>query len=320
MPIYQEIQKEYGTIGRWFYKIIDGEKHLTTINMGAQLYFKTKGTTQITLNFKVLHTPCAIVYQINEQPPQRCLVKESLQIANHLNPQETYTVKLIAEDIPETNDLWKKQEGIIFTRAVVDPLASIQGILPQGKKILFIGDSITAGIGVRSDHRGQPYSGGASINYAAVCSQELDYIDLRCAFGYTGIVNPGPLGIPNCIGYMDQICTGIAPTSEEPDFIVLNHGTNDALHQQSLSLFEQGYGELLDYLRESYPHSTILALIPFGQYLADSIRLQVSERAMIHLIETKDWKVTYVGDGVHVDINGSQTAGKCLSEVIKELS
>lgn len=316
----EKIIEQYGTVGRWFTKEIDGKQHLVTINMGSQLYFRVQGTSRISLHFKVEGIPCAIVYQINESKPERCILSdEPIEIANNLAVEEAYIIKIKVDDIPERNNLWVLNEGVIFSGARVDEGGDIKGIRPGCKKLLFIGDSITAGIGVRADGRGQPYSGGGSINYAAICSQILNCVDIRCAFGYTGILNPGPLGIPCCKGYLDDISLGIKEIPEKLAGIIINHGTNDALNDQPIQAFRVGYREVLDRLREKYPEVIIFVMIPFGQYRADEIREIVADREMVMLVETKDWQITYVADGIHVDEQGSEKAGQKLSEWLAKI-
>ncbi|MEF9959341.1 MAG: GDSL-type esterase/lipase family protein [Niameybacter sp.] len=314
---YEEVLDAYGTVGRWFCKEIEGIKHWITINMGAQLYFKVQGTSQITLHFKLWNTPSSIAYQINDGPLNAIVVSEEIQIAQDLDPQKTYYVRVITEDIPETNDLWVKHEGVALREVKIDQGGILKGVRPiHDKSILFIGDSITAGIGARRDGRGQPYTGAASMNYAAICSKLLGYTDIRCAFGYTGIVNPGPIGIPACSGYINNICEAISDESQNPDIVVINHGTNDSLHNQSVKAFKEGYKALLVQLKSKYPEAIIFVMIPFGQYMAQAIREIVGGTEGIVLIETMDWQVTYVGDGVHVDLEGSETAGKQLAVAI----
>lgn len=317
---YEEVMESYGTIGRWFAREIDGIKHLVTINMGSQLYFKAQGTREIALQFKVVSTPCAIVYQINGDKPKRCILSdEPIKIATQLDIESTYIIKITVDDIPEQNNLWELKEGVIFKEAIVDEGGEIKGIRPTCKKLLFIGDSITAGLCVRQDEKGQPYTGGASINYAAICSQRLEAVDIRCAFGYTGIINKGPLGIPCCSGYLDNICIDIKDTSDTLAGIMINHGTNDALNQRSKEEFKVGYKEVLDRLRDKYPEVIIYTIIPFGQYMADEIRTVVKDQEKVVLIETEDWEVTYVPDGIHVDEEGSRQAGERLSKFISKM-
>lgn len=319
MNLYGKFEKNYGIVGRWFTTQIEGVDYLATINMGAQLYFRVTGTESVRLHFRVQEHPSAIVYQIDDGEPQWCLVSELVEVATALDPECSYEVKIVVDGIPEFNDLWNQHSGILFEGAEVSETGKIEKVMPTGKKILFVGDSITAGIAVRPDHRGQPYTAAASINYAALCSQMLGAIDLRCAFGYTGIVNPGPIGIPACQGYLEEVCHGVKAPELSPDVVVINHGTNDVLHEQPVEAFEKGYQSLLKDVRARYPQAKILVLIPFGQYFADVIRRVVAADGKSYLVETKDWGVTFTEDGVHVNIKGNQIAAAKLAEVIEKI-
>ncbi|MGL4737801.1 MAG: GDSL-type esterase/lipase family protein [Cellulosilyticaceae bacterium] len=320
MSFYGKFEAKYGIVGRWFIKKVGNVEYLATINMGSQLYFGVTGAEQITLHCLVQEGPSAIVYQIDGGEPQRCLVSTEMVLAEGLDQERYYEVKIVVDDIPESNDLWQHHSGFLLEGVDVGEMGQVTPVTPIGKRILFVGDSITAGIAVRPDYRGQPYSGGASINYAAICSQKLGAVDLRCAFGYTGILNPGPIGIPPCSGYLEEICQGMKAPQLQPDVVVINHGTNDALHGQPVEAFEVAYQSLLEDVRVRYPQAKVLVLIPFGQYLADEIRRVVRADGLSQLIETADWGVIFGGDGVHVDVKGSQIAGEQLAKVIKNMA
>lgn len=312
---YIDIPGKYGTIGRWFQKVVDGVECLVSINNGSELYFKATGTSSIKLNFKQIGTQVmpAIVYWVDDRPKVKVQVTtEPMIIASDLDTSVEHFVRIKIEGIKEGDSVWTDEEGLIFSGATIDDDGIISGIKPINKRILFFGDSITAGLSVYSPEEVQPMSHGSSVNYAAICTNKLNAVDIRVAFGCTGIVNEGPKGIPNARGYLNYMTEAREETGEFPDLIVVNYGTNDRSEGQT-DEFIKGYPAFLDNLADKYNGVPVFAVVPFNQSRAREIKDAVEGRTNVFLVDTADW--SYTG-AVHPNASDSKWLGEKLADEI----
>lgn len=316
---YENITDTYGTIGRWFKKTVDGVECLVSIYIGSELYFKVIGTSKLALNFKQVSNGDmpSIVYFIDDRPKVKIQVTASpMVIANNLDSSKEHFVRIKIEGITESNKVWVNEEGLIFAGGTVDAGGIISGIKPKNKRILFLGDSITAGLSVYSATETQPMSHGGSTNYAAICTQKLNAVDIRVAFGFTGIVNPGPNSIPPAMGYIDYMTATRPETGEFPDLIVVNYGTNDASEDKTQS-FITGYPKLLDKLTIKYGELPIFAVIPFNQSRVEEIKNAVAGRSNVFLVDTATWNYAGV---THPNAEDSLWLGENLANEILKIT
>ena len=183
---------------------------------------------------------------------------------------------------------------------------------PAGKWAMIIGDSITEGIGatelaVYSQLVGQ-----------ALQTQGYEYCINAC--GWSGWINRGdnpPGDVPgyyvitnstNGAGgqYDDAVSrwnkidgnnhslldaqghlSADGKTGHEPALILINYGTNDALHKSNPSDTQASIIQSLAALRRSAPNAQIILIIPFGQYYAKELKLAVAAHQLTHPAEKK---------------------------------
>ncbi|NLB41377.1 MAG: hypothetical protein GX815_03820 [Clostridiales bacterium] len=158
-------------------------------------------------------------------------------------------------------------------------------------------------------------SHGGSVNYAAVCTQKLNAVDIRVAFGCTGIVHVGPNSIPNAFGYLDYMTETKEETGEFPDLIVVNYGTNDASDDQTEE-FVIGYPSFLDKLADKYNGVPVFAVVPFNQARAKEIKSAVEEMSNVLLVDTASWN--YTGE-THPNASDSKWLGENLADEILDV-
>ena len=313
------LKSKYGTLGRWYEKVIDNVPCLISINMGSELYFKVSNTKNVTLNFKNGDRTTAICYKINNNAYIRRIIDATNRIEiTGLSKTKEYIIKIKIEDILETNRTWNNDAGVIFTGVTLDEGGIFFKYKPQGKKkVLWLGDSITAGILVRGGN--QPESGGASINYCALFCEAMNMDDIRIAFGYTGIMQAVPTsvpsGVPDAFGYINWINSNNYDYFEDiPDYIFVNYGTNDSLYNSDTAQFITKYTEYIEDLHNKFPNSEIICIIPFGQYYAEHIRTAVSNINYITLCETDGWTTL---SGIHPNADESVILSAKLVEWFK---
>ena len=71
-------------------------------------------------------------------------------------------------------------------------------------------------------------------------------------------------------------------TGQEPSVILINYGTNDAIHPADASDVKASMAQGLDALRKATPNAHIFILIPFGQYKAEEQRATVAAFQSAH--------------------------------------
>ena len=72
-----------------------------------------------------------------------------------------------------------------------------------------------------------------------------------------------------------------------PALILINYGTNDALHKSNPSDTQASIIQSLAALRHSAPDAQIILIIPFGQYYAKELKQAVAAQQQSHPAEKK---------------------------------
>ena len=178
-----------------------------------------------------------------------------------------------------------------------------EGTLPPvtKKRIELIGDSITEGILVEvdspypdGDDRSRPYYDDFTETYGAMIADALGLEPLPGAYGAVGVTHGGNGGVPRAADMYDYCFEG-CPVSYEPvDYVLINHGTNDAWQEAHIQQFAACYRELLDRIVARNPHARIAAIIPFYGCFADELRALIpaynrEKGTSVLLIDTTGW-------------------------------
>ncbi|MFS7388538.1 BppU family phage baseplate upper protein [Carnobacterium maltaromaticum] len=300
--------------GRWFKKNVGSIECITTINQGSEIYAKFTGTF-INGFFKVLGTESPyIAVSIDGGEFTRLEVTEELELAKNLSDSE-HTIRIVVDGIKESDRVWVEGLGLAFDKFSVDENKKVFPIKPFNRNVWFIGDSITAGINVLGTGA-IPAVNSASQTFTAFTSNELNLANVRIGFGATGVTKAGSGGVPTAINYVDYMMNGVLENAQSPDFIVINHGTNDAA--ATSEAFKVAYNELVQRLLIKYPGITIVCMRPFRGNHADSIKEVCNIYSNCFYVDTVDWNITYT-DGVHPDVPGSKVAGERLANELKKI-
>jgi lysophospholipase L1-like esterase len=144
--------------------------------------------------------------------------------------------------------------------------------LPQSepsRKMLFIGDSITAGFGVRGDSKDcqyNPTTNAPHQAYAALTAKGFEAAFQLIAISGRGVVhnwdgNPAPV-MPMQIDYALPDEGGVWDHQKFiPDVVVTTLGTNDwSVINPGQDKFRSGYYDMLSNLRERFPNAYIIAV------------------------------------------------------------
>lgn len=312
LPKYKEISDPVGFVGRWFDTTVNGVPCKGTINAGSEFYFKVSNTTNVDVIFEPNHatqTPY-FAYSIDGGPLTRQL------ITNPRLPELTtgeHLIRVVIDGLTEGENKWVGEKGIAFNRVEAGAGGTVKGILPMNRMGEFYGDSITEGVrALTMDANANGNS--ASAAYPFIACGKLNAISHRVGFGATGATTAGSGGVPKLSEVIDNMTQNKKVPYHIPDFIVINHGTNDGAADSAT--FKANYNSALEKLRIKYSGVPIFTMIPFNQQHAQDIRDCVSDKPYCYLVETSSWNVTFT-DGVHPDVNGGIVAGTKLAEQIE---
>ena len=300
-------------VGRWFDKEIEGETHKVTLTDGAYLYFLIEDAASFDVTFTVITK--------TEEPYFAYSIDGGEMVRQHITePTVTlpdtgrHTIRIVADAMTEGEGKWDRERGFALKAITPAEGGSILGIKPQEKVIFFYGDSITEGI--RALNMNATSDGNSATNaYSWQCAEALGVTPYLVGYGATGIISVGSFNtMQNAVDYLSKdrpVEDGVIP-----DVIVINHGTNDG--GANRQTFADALTETLTRLREKYPDTPIVYLIPFNQAQARPIENTVKEMDNAYVVATKGWKITYT-DGVHPDAAGAKTAGEKLAAELKAI-
>ncbi len=300
-------------MGRWFDKEIEGVPHKVTLTDGAHLYFMVENAASFDVVFTVITTTQEpyFAYSIDGGEPIR---QHITQPTVTLPDTGRHTVRVIADGMTEGEGKWDQEKGFALKSVTPAEGGSIVGIKPTEPVIFFYGDSITEGI--RALNMNATSDGNSATNaYSWQCAEALGATPYLVGYGATGILSVGSFNtMENAIDYLSEG----RPTDDTviPDIIVVNHGTNDASRDRKS--FEDALIKTLNRLREKYPDTPIVYLIPFNQSHARVITDVAESMENTHVVATKGWQITYT-DGLHPDAAGAKLAGEKLAAELKAI-
>ena len=300
-------------MGRWFDKEIEGANHQVTLTDGAHLYFLIENATSFDVTFTVITK--------TEEPYFAYSIDGGEMVRQHITePTVTlpdtgrHTVRIVADAMTEGEGKWDRERGFALKSITPSEGGSIVGIKPTEKVIFFYGDSITEGI--RALNMNATSDGNSATNaYSWQCAEALGVTPYLIGYGASGITVQGSFNtMLNAVDYLSKnrpVEDGVIP-----DVIVINHGTNDG--GANRKVFEESLTATLARLREKYPDTPIVYLIPFNQAQARIITTVMENTENAYVIETKDWEITFT-DTAHPDVAGAKYAGEHLADALKDI-
>ncbi len=261
---------------------------------------------------------------------------------------DVYTVATALSDtIPHTIMIQKKTEAVVgegtFTGFVLDRGAHLLPPAPRpGRRIEFIGNSITCGYGVLGDSancRFSPETEDAGMSYAAMVARDLhaDY-DLISYSGKGVVRNYGDRNKTSADPmptYYDRTCCFDSTLKWNfklwvPQAVVINLGTNDFSTKPypDSSVFEAGYNRVIDRVRSLYPGVDIFCIIgpmveePCSRYIAEVVKEQQQREGKLKDVYFIDIPLNVMNDhdwgcGDHPNVYGSMKMADIIVPVMK---
>ncbi|BDZ32231.1 SGNH/GDSL hydrolase family protein [Lactiplantibacillus sp. WILCCON 0030] len=298
--------------GRWTVKTIKNIPVMFSTNLGAELWFQVQRASYVMISMLDLAVAAGawIAIQIDGLPYQRVAVK-TLPLRLTLDGRP-HVIRVVMSGNTDQDPIWDGTSGFAVSGLKTD--GDLQAVKPGQHSVTFIGDSITAGCWVAGKTPAEDYRGEA--NYAAIASDLLGARNVRIAYSAIGLNKPGKGGVPPLPAVLTAIDGQTAWQPTPTDVVVINVGTNDGL--ESATSFTALLKQFINQVALLYPNSRLAVLIPFNQRFDQVIRTVVPEFMDVQLIETADWEPSTT-DHVHLDLAGSQLAGHCLAQALRQL-
>lgn len=323
-PVYVDVEsltQQCLFVGRWFPTSIGGNSVMTAINQGSQIQATVVGTTSVTANFYLDPNSAYvyyIAYSIDGAAYTRAAIaaatgsgKVSVSLATGLTTA-SHTVKIVAAGLYEHDAIWDSGVGLHFMGLSLDAGARSMPWSTGKKRILFLGDSITAGINLLGTGATPDINAGEQ-NYAHLCAANLGVDPWQVGFGASGVTTGGSGGVPPAGSNFPYFMYNRPLSESTPDVIVVNHGTNDSA--ATTSTFQTDYQNYITGIQSTYPNVPICCMRPFDGNFATQIQAVVTATSGTHYVDTSTWNITTT-DGTHPNQAGSQTAGTNLANAL----
>ena len=313
-------------VGHWGPIRRTSQAEMATINSSSQIYLNFTGTHVAGLfDLNGIEYLAQIDVKVDDGDWTLFTVDQPrIEFFPEGLPQGTHHLEIAAKAIDGNGDRWLSplRSAIVFAGFEMDSNAKIEPRSTANRKpfIEFLGDSITQGEGIL-------HAGGQVINsdglatYAWLTGEALGTTHVQVAFGGSGVIRSGSGNVPAApLSFAWNFAGSPADFSVQPDFILLNLGTND---QYSTGEFIPAYINLLREIRRHCPHTVIFAMRPFhgnvfhGDDIADIVKMMHDPR--IVYIDSTGWGMDAgdFTDGAHPNVSGSRKAAVHLKEALR---
>lgn len=194
----------------------------------------------------------------------------------------THIVKVILKSSVEMQERWNTpmSSKVSFVGADVDGTAE----LPQDlrKTIELVGDSITEGVlidpelcPIEPETDCRIYQDDVCATYAYLTAEGLNLRPYHVAYGAVGFTRSGNGAVPAVKDSYGYCFDGAEVTYPHPDYILINHGTNDKYGDVGKYISE--YKNFLEHLITVHPDSKIIVLTGFSGVFPKETKQMVSE-------------------------------------------
>ncbi len=218
---------------------------------------------------------------------------------------------------------------VTFRGVYADGLAASP--VSNKKTIEFVGDSITEGVLIDTatvnerenldwDQKQRPYQDDVTATYAYLAAEALGLEPLFTAYGAVGVTKGGCGGVPRCAEGYPYAFDGVRKRYSNPDFILINHGTNDRVGPADV--FVSRYRELLRLIAEDSPLSRVIVLPPFCGAFREELRRLVGDYNRetgrgVAFIDSSGW---IPPEPVHPTREGHKEVARRLIPALREIT
>lgn len=310
--------------GRWGLE----KNQATATTTGATIELAFRGE-QAVLHFDTLYNvqPYPHLWvSVDGSPRIEVPVDRFLRVTANLDV-ENHVVTVIFKSADENQHRWYPPlvGKVTFLGAEVEE----EGVLPADtrKTIEIVGDSITEGVLVeKNDYVYYPIGTNNRVFQDDVCAtygwQTAELLGLRpviMGYGAVGIHRSGSGSVPKVEESYLYNYHGSPITRSEPDFILINHGANDASIPAEEYL--TGYERFLHLVREKNPSAKIIVMCAFCGAFAKELGEMVeaynrTNGTDIFYVDSSNWVPKE--QPLHPWRSGHRIVAENLSKLLKE--
>lgn len=305
-----DLVKKAHLTGRWRIS----QQSLISPLLGASLNFEVEHTSQIIINVSnqanLLSPSQYFTARVDNDPWHRW---PASQENNQLTlSTDRHHITIMTGGNSDLDDVWWQQQDFKVNSVILDDGAKLWQTIPD-KKVLILGDSITAGCWVNGKHASVDYR--PESNYVSVAQDLLTNVELqRVAYSAAGVLRPGTGNVPvarQWLSHFDALHT-IEP--DHYDLVIIALGVNDRRFPQKE--FSEQYTRYLQAVIARY-QTKIALMVPFLQSFKECIQ-NIGKQRSIPVITTDGW-CQHTVDGLHPDSQGSVEAGQHFAQAIQQL-
>lgn len=296
--------------GRWFVH----DQTLMSPLLGASLNFSINHCHTLTIetvnNAHSLSPSQYFTCRVDDGPWQRWPASDGK--FNITMFPHCHQISIMTGGNCDLDDVWTQNQCFTITGITIDDQIIIQPVT-KDRQILVLGDPITAGCWVNGKHASVDYR--PESNYVAVAQDLLPNIEIqRVAYSAAGVLRPGTDGVPNAIGWLNQLNDRLTAPVQNFDWVVIALGVND--RRFSSHEFQKAYLAYVHAVQGRY-QCAIALMVPFLQSFADEIT-QIGQTMQLPVIVTENWCPETI-DGLHPNLHGSRIAGQHFAQAIQQL-
>lgn len=191
---------------------------------------------------------------------------------------------------------------LVAKLALIGYEADAAGTLPSNGRptIELIGDSITEGVLIDAgyapdktcDQYNRPYQDDVTATYAYQTALALGLEPLCGGYGAVGVTHGGCGGVPAAADMYPFCFEGVRVSYPHPDYVLINHGTNDSAADPER--FTAEYTRLLDAVYTAHPDTHVITLTPFCGSKRDALCALIpaynrTNGRDVFLVDTAGW-------------------------------
>ncbi len=302
-------------------------RSMTATATGSRFFFAFTGrTAMLQFDMELMQAPVPHLY-IRVDGGARVEVPLDRYLRVHADTDGRHVVEVMlgsmVEMFPRWN--WPLVNRLSFEGVEADELVDLPRPRKKKKTIEFVGDSITEGVLIDPERRqyandiyDRPTQDDVTATYAWLLAEKLELTPLFMGYGAVGATKGGCGGVPKAADAYPYCFEGAAVTYAHPDYVFINHGSNDAWVDSVT--FTAGYVALLDAIVTAHPRAQIIAMSPFvGAHEKDIEKLvaEYNERhgKNILFVNGSHWLPK---EPLHPLRDGHRLAADKLAEVLRE--
>ena len=302
-----------------------------TVNSGSHVTASFMGTG-ITAKFdtsgNVANNMPTVSIKIDDGALVEKEISATLELAAGL-PVAMHTVTLFVRGMNEGQQRWTPPlvSSTVFLGFTVAGGNIVPSPRPVRLKLEFLGDSITEGVALHATGpQGQTSASWRTDGprgYAALTAQKLQAEWRQVGFGRQGLTIVGNGGVPKAQDAFNWFYAGVPRDAWQPDFVVINQGTND--RGAAGATFAPLYGSFLGLIRAAYPNAKLVAMRPLVGDFGEEIKGEVAARktagdTKVYYVDTAGWTQNAdFSDGLHPNQAGSVKIADKLATALQAL-